>query len=170
MGKYYLDANIQNLMAIKDDRNWHWECPACVTICTCRACKRKKSNAQKKNMLNHQNNNNNNNNNHHHHQNNININNSNNSNNNKHINPTITQNHIRQINKKLKVSQTNISKNDHHNNNNNKNNNNLRLNPPTFQSENSMISIPTLNLSGISTNHIQQILPSINTIMTPQRQ
>merc|ERR1719474_2572 len=40
MAKYYLDHDIVRLHLMKDRPSWQWKCPACLLICTCRACKR----------------------------------------------------------------------------------------------------------------------------------
>jgi len=41
MVKYYVDADIDRLEAVKDAATWRWECPSCIAICTCKACERK---------------------------------------------------------------------------------------------------------------------------------
>jgi len=45
MNKYYPESQVEPLMSIKDSTDWKFDCPACEAICTCRACKRKRSNS-----------------------------------------------------------------------------------------------------------------------------
>eukprot|EP01083_Nonionella_stella_P169696 575995_1 len=43
MAKYYSYNDVSQLRSVKNMSGWCWECPACIGLCTCRACKRKKA-------------------------------------------------------------------------------------------------------------------------------
>eukprot|EP01083_Nonionella_stella_P027111 74592_1 len=46
MAKYYTHEDVAQLRSVKHANGWCWQCPACIDMCTCRACKRKKVHQQ----------------------------------------------------------------------------------------------------------------------------
>eukprot|EP01084_Bolivina_argentea_P296118 509947_1 len=50
MRKYYSHDDVLTLKSLKNRNGWCWECVACIGLCSCRACKRRRANQNNPNI------------------------------------------------------------------------------------------------------------------------
>jgi len=43
MTKYFVESYVENLLRIKNEEKFKFDCPACIGLCSCSACKRKRN-------------------------------------------------------------------------------------------------------------------------------